>query len=72
MNLLQVFLCVQVRLLKSQLDQRPKNGTDGVQNPEGGSLENGMDSHLLDLQSKYQPKTSSSSSSCSSSSSSSD
>ncbi|KAE8278577.1 Leucine-rich repeat flightless-interacting protein 2 [Larimichthys crocea] len=40
----------EVRLLKSQLDQRPKNGTDGVQNPEGGSLENGMDSHLLDLQ----------------------
>uniref|UniRef100_A0A3Q1CX02 Leucine rich repeat (in FLII) interacting protein 1b n=1 Tax=Amphiprion ocellaris TaxID=80972 RepID=A0A3Q1CX02_AMPOC len=37
----------QVRLLKSQLDQ--KNGTDGVQNPEGG-LENGMDAHLLDLQ----------------------
>ncbi|XP_051797696.1 leucine-rich repeat flightless-interacting protein 2 isoform X6 [Acanthochromis polyacanthus] len=37
----------QVRLLKSQLDQ--KNGTDGVQNPEGG-LENGMDTHLLDLQ----------------------
>ncbi|XP_035533841.1 leucine-rich repeat flightless-interacting protein 2-like [Morone saxatilis] len=40
----------QVRLLKSQLDQRQKNGTDGVQNPEGGSLENGMDAHLLDLQ----------------------
>lgn len=40
----------QVRLLKSQLDQRQKNGTDGVQDPEGGSLENGMDAHLLDLQ----------------------
>lgn len=40
----------QVRLLKSQLDQRQKNGTDGVQNPEGDGLENGMDSHLLDLQ----------------------
>ncbi|XP_073351538.1 leucine-rich repeat flightless-interacting protein 2 isoform X6 [Pagrus major] len=40
----------QVKLLKSQLDQRQKNGTDGVQNPEGGGLENGMDSHLLDLQ----------------------
>ncbi|XP_070786584.1 leucine-rich repeat flightless-interacting protein 2 [Enoplosus armatus] len=40
----------QVRLLKSELDQRQKNGTDGVQNPEGGGLENGMDSHLLDLQ----------------------
>ncbi|TKS66692.1 Leucine-rich repeat flightless-interacting protein 2 [Collichthys lucidus] len=40
----------EVRLLKSQLDQRPENGTDGVQNPEGGGLENGMDSHLLDLQ----------------------
>lgn len=40
----------QVRLLKSQLDQRRKHGTDAVQNPEGDSLENGMDSHLLDLQ----------------------
>ncbi|XP_059184030.1 leucine-rich repeat flightless-interacting protein 2 isoform X2 [Centropristis striata] len=40
----------QVRLLKSQLDQRQKNGTDGVQDPEGDGLENGMDSHLLDLQ----------------------
>ncbi|XP_070850075.1 leucine-rich repeat flightless-interacting protein 2 isoform X1 [Chaetodon trifascialis] len=38
----------QVRLLKSQLDQRQKNGTD--QDPEGEGLENGMDSHLLDLQ----------------------
>lgn len=43
---------VQVRLLKSQLDQRQKNGTDGVQNLEGDGLENGMDSHLLDLQSE--------------------
>ncbi|XP_040888017.1 leucine-rich repeat flightless-interacting protein 2 isoform X2 [Toxotes jaculatrix] len=40
----------QVRLLQSQLDQRQKNGTDGVQNPEEDGLENGMDSHLLDLQ----------------------
>ncbi|XP_072235356.1 leucine-rich repeat flightless-interacting protein 2 isoform X6 [Leuresthes tenuis] len=38
----------QVRLLKSQLDQR--NGADAVQNPEEGSLENGMGPHLLDLQ----------------------
>ncbi|XP_029282964.1 leucine-rich repeat flightless-interacting protein 2 isoform X12 [Cottoperca gobio] len=40
----------QVRLMKSQLDQRQKNGTDGVQDPEGSSLENGLDPHLLDLQ----------------------
>ncbi|KAM8721977.1 leucine-rich repeat flightless-interacting protein 2 isoform 3-T3 [Acanthopagrus schlegelii] len=40
----------QVRLLRSQLDQRQKTGTDGVHNPEVGGLENGMDSHLLDLQ----------------------
>nr|XP_033471769.1 leucine-rich repeat flightless-interacting protein 2-like isoform X3 [Epinephelus lanceolatus] len=40
----------QVRLLKSQLDQRQKNRTDGDQDPEGDGLENGMDSHLLDLQ----------------------
>ncbi|KAM6893248.1 leucine-rich repeat flightless-interacting protein 2 [Lycodopsis pacificus] len=40
----------QVRLLKSQLDQRQKNGTDEVQNPEGDGLENGVDSHRLDLQ----------------------
>ncbi|XP_041638010.1 leucine-rich repeat flightless-interacting protein 2 isoform X4 [Cheilinus undulatus] len=38
----------QVRLLKSQLDQR--NGSDGVQNPDGDGLENGVDAHLLDLQ----------------------
>ncbi|XP_071335589.1 leucine-rich repeat flightless-interacting protein 2 isoform X16 [Trachinotus anak] len=37
----------QVRLLRSQLDQRQ---TDRVQNPKGDGLENGMDSHLLDLQ----------------------
>uniref|UniRef100_A0A4W6G1N4 LRR binding FLII interacting protein 1 n=1 Tax=Lates calcarifer TaxID=8187 RepID=A0A4W6G1N4_LATCA len=40
----------QVRLLKSQLDQRQKIGSDGVQDPKGDGLENGMDSHLLDLQ----------------------
>ncbi|XP_069377180.1 leucine-rich repeat flightless-interacting protein 2 isoform X15 [Paralichthys olivaceus] len=40
----------QVRLLKTQLDQRQKNGSDGVENPEDGTLDNGMDSHLLDLQ----------------------
>ncbi|XP_074483282.1 leucine-rich repeat flightless-interacting protein 2 isoform X5 [Sebastes fasciatus] len=40
----------QVSLLKSQLDRRQKNGTDGVQDAEGDGLENGMDSHLLDLQ----------------------
>ncbi|KAM7365877.1 hypothetical protein PAMP_016770 [Pampus punctatissimus] len=40
----------QVRLLKCQLDQRQKNGIDEVQNPEGDSLDNGMDIHLLDLQ----------------------
>ncbi|XP_075333358.1 leucine-rich repeat flightless-interacting protein 2 isoform X3 [Odontesthes bonariensis] len=38
----------QVRLLKSQLDQ--SDGTDGVQNPEEGGLENGTAPHLLDLQ----------------------
>ena len=41
-----------MRLLKSQLDLRQKNGTDGVGDPEGGALENGMDSHLLELQSE--------------------
>ncbi|XP_039979010.1 leucine-rich repeat flightless-interacting protein 2 isoform X4 [Xiphias gladius] len=40
----------QVRLLKAQLDQRQKNRTDGVQNPEEDGLENGMDPHLLDVQ----------------------
>ncbi|XP_060888631.1 leucine-rich repeat flightless-interacting protein 2 isoform X1 [Labrus mixtus] len=38
----------QVRLLKCELDQ--KNGTDGVQNAEVDGQENGVDSHLLDLQ----------------------
>lgn len=46
-------VCEQVRLLRSQLDQRQKTGTDGVHNPEVGGLENGMDSHLLDLQSEF-------------------
>nr|XP_020474778.1 leucine-rich repeat flightless-interacting protein 2-like isoform X3 [Monopterus albus] len=40
----------QVRALKSELDQRQKNGTEQVQIPEEGSLESGVDSHLLDLQ----------------------
>lgn len=40
----------QVRLLQSQLDQRQKIVTDGVQNAEEDGLENGMDSHLLELQ----------------------
>lgn len=43
----------QVSLLKSQLNQRERDGTDKVQNPEGDSLENGMNSHVLDLQSEY-------------------
>ncbi|XP_034460051.1 leucine-rich repeat flightless-interacting protein 2 isoform X10 [Hippoglossus hippoglossus] len=40
----------QVRLLKTQLDQRQKKGSDGIENPEDETLENGMDAHLLDLQ----------------------
>uniref|UniRef100_A0A3P8PYF6 Leucine rich repeat (in FLII) interacting protein 1b n=1 Tax=Astatotilapia calliptera TaxID=8154 RepID=A0A3P8PYF6_ASTCA len=40
----------QVRLLQSQLDQRQKIITEGVQNTENDGLENGMDSHLLELQ----------------------
>lgn len=40
----------QVRLLQSQLDQRQKIVTEGVQNTENDGLENGMDSHLLELQ----------------------
>ncbi|XP_041834698.1 leucine-rich repeat flightless-interacting protein 2 isoform X3 [Melanotaenia boesemani] len=40
----------QVRLLKSQLDQRQRSETERVQNPEDDSLENGMDSHVLELQ----------------------
>lgn len=39
-----------MRALKSELDQRQKNGTEQVQIPEEGSLESGVDSHLLDLQ----------------------
>lgn len=41
---------MKVRLLKSQLHQR--NGTDRVQNPDGDGPEDGIDPHLLDLQSK--------------------
>lgn len=40
----------QVKLLQSQLDQRQKIVTEGVQNTENDGLENGMDSHLLELQ----------------------
>lgn len=40
----------QVRLLQSQLEQRQKIVTEGVQNTENDGLENGMDSHLLELQ----------------------
>ncbi|KAM4601973.1 leucine-rich repeat flightless-interacting protein 2 [Polymixia lowei] len=39
----------QVRRLKSQLEQRQKNGTDSL-GPEEDGLENGLDSHILDLQ----------------------
>lgn len=45
-------MCEQVRLLQSQLDQRQKIVTEGVQNTENDGLENGMDSHLLELQSE--------------------
>lgn len=45
-------MCEQVRLLQSQLDQRQKIVTEGVQNTENDRLENGMDSHLLELQSE--------------------
>lgn len=38
--------------MKSELNQR-QNGTDGVQSPEGGALENGVDSNIVDMQSKF-------------------
>lgn len=41
-------ICVQVRLLRAQLAQG--DTVDGVQHPAGGTLENGMQSHLLELQ----------------------
>ena len=40
-----------MRLLKSQVHQR--NGTDQVQNPDRDGPEDGMDPHLLDLQSEF-------------------
>ncbi|XP_069577299.1 leucine-rich repeat flightless-interacting protein 2 isoform X3 [Brachyistius frenatus] len=40
----------QVRMMKAQLDQRQNTGIDRVHDPDGGALENGTDSHLLDLQ----------------------
>lgn len=43
---------IQVRLLKSQLNQKHNTGTDGVQDPEEGGLENGTSASLLDLQSE--------------------
>lgn len=47
-----LWICVQVRLMQYQLDQRHNNRTGGVQNPEGGILENSVDAHLLVLQSE--------------------
>ncbi|XP_062302559.1 leucine-rich repeat flightless-interacting protein 2 isoform X9 [Osmerus eperlanus] len=37
----------QVRRLKSQLEQKPRNGTEG---PEEEGVENGMDPYIMDLQ----------------------
>lgn len=42
--------CVQVRLLRSRLAQG--DSAAAVQDPEGGALENGIQSHLLELQSE--------------------
>ncbi|XP_061539826.1 leucine-rich repeat flightless-interacting protein 2 isoform X10 [Phycodurus eques] len=40
----------QVRMLKTQLLLRQRNGSDGGQNPEEDHLQNGADSHVMELQ----------------------
>ncbi|XP_029942282.1 leucine-rich repeat flightless-interacting protein 2-like isoform X2 [Salarias fasciatus] len=40
----------QVRLLRTQLEERPAEVTDGMEDPEGAAQENGMDVQLLELQ----------------------
>ncbi|XP_051910708.1 leucine-rich repeat flightless-interacting protein 2 isoform X10 [Hippocampus zosterae] len=40
----------QVRMLKAQLLLRQRNWSDGSQNPDRDGLENGTDSHVVDLQ----------------------
>ncbi|XP_029613161.1 leucine-rich repeat flightless-interacting protein 2 isoform X1 [Salmo trutta] len=42
-------LADQVKRLKSQLEGKQRNGTEGL-SPEEDGLENGMDPHILDLQ----------------------
>ncbi|XP_052355799.1 leucine-rich repeat flightless-interacting protein 2 isoform X27 [Oncorhynchus keta] len=42
-------LAGQVKRLKSQLEGKQRNGTEGL-SPEEDGLENGMDPHILDLQ----------------------
>lgn len=44
-------LADQVKRLKSQLEGKQRNGTEGL-SPEEDGLENGMDPHILDLQSE--------------------
>ncbi|KAI1899767.1 hypothetical protein AGOR_G00065140 [Albula goreensis] len=43
-------LVEQVKKLKAQLEQKPKNGTEEGASPEGDVLENGTDPHILDVQ----------------------
>lgn len=44
-------LADQVKRLKSQLEGKQRNGSEGL-SPEEDGLENGMDPHILDLQSE--------------------
>lgn len=47
-----VCVCMQVRKLKATAEQKQKNGTEETGSMDEDDLQNGLDPHILDLQSK--------------------
>lgn len=46
-------LCMQVQTLKAIAEPKQKNGTEEVGSTDNDDLRNGLDPHILDLQSKF-------------------
>lgn len=48
----ELCVCMQVQKYKAIAEHKPKNGTEEVGSTDDDDLQNGLDPHILDLQSK--------------------